>query len=462
MGDEGDALQSQSMGAKAMAHCARDPPRAGPRGPQARRQSRRTARAGARPRRTAAVKVAYVVMSTPVPARSGYAVRIQTIAEVLDELSHLRLLVLGQAVDAAALEATRERFATDAVIAPPQTQLAKGLVHLGSALSNRQRWMAKFRADPLRSEAVARLKAFGPDVVILGHMAISSVVEPWGLDARRCVLDHHNVESLNYARMRRTHHGAGRLLAAVDERAFRALEARASRVHDHWAVSDTDRQSLEAILKVPVLTVPNVAQDSAFTIEPKGTAPGAPPVVGYMANYSYAPNEEAALELCAIAMEMRAAGSTVEAIAMGAGVTEAMRTAAARADVTLPGFVDDPRAMYERFSIVLAPIRSGAGTKLKIIEALAMGIPVVTTPIGAEGLPIEAEDVGIVAETNAELANACLGLLKDRARLSAMGARARTWARQNASTDTLRSILARRLQELSAALSTEDARAIVR
>nr|WP_255720392.1 glycosyltransferase family 4 protein [Acuticoccus kalidii] len=242
--------------------------------------------------------------------------------------------------------------------------------------------------------------------------------------------------------MAATSTGLSRLLAKVDERGFHALERRSAGAREHWAVSDTDRETLERILGTSVLTVPNVAQPTAFDIDPNGTRADAPPVIGFMANYEYYPNVEAAFELFRIVKAIRARGLAVEAFAMGAHPTDAMRAAAADAGVTVTGFVDDPKTMYERFSLLLAPIRSGAGTKLKILEALAMGLPVVTTPMGSEGIPIARERIGIVAETNEDLAQACLTLFEDRAHLAEIGARARAFAKANASLAALEPAIA--------------------
>lgn len=57
-------------------------------------------------------------------------------------------------------------------------------------------------------------------------------------------------------------------------------------------------------------------------------------------------------------------------------------------NVTVTGYVDDVRPIVHRAHVFVAPIRSGGGTKLKVLNALAMGKPVVTTTVGAEGLDV--------------------------------------------------------------------------
>lgn len=395
------------------------------------------------------LRLTYVCMDAPVPARSGYALRVQTVAAALSGLADLRLLCLMSKADPHGVASTRARHEADFVTAPARGRLAKGLTHAAAVLANRNRWMEKFSAPPARAEAMAAIAAHAPDFVVMGHMATTGLRRTYALPPARTIIDHHNVESLNYARMRRRRSGFGRLVAAIDERALVRLERRAADARDHWAVSDVDRALLEAILSVPVLTVPNVAPASAFRIVARGVGRDAPAAVGFMATYGYYPNVDAALELCEIVTLLRRSGVAVAATALGAHAPPHLVRAAAEAGVALPGFVEDATAILESFTVLLAPIRSGSGTKLKIIEALAMGIPVVTTPIGAEGIPVAREEMGIVAGTTAALAEAVRELLHDRTRAAAMGASARRWARENASVPALTTILERRLAELA-------------
>jgi glycosyltransferase involved in cell wall biosynthesis len=57
--------------------------------------------------------------------------------------------------------------------------------------------------------------------------------------------------------------------------------------------------------------------------------------------------------------------------------------------VTVAGDVPDVKPYYRRTSVAVVPIKSGGGTRLKILESMALGTPVVATPIGCEGLEVE-------------------------------------------------------------------------
>jgi glycosyltransferase involved in cell wall biosynthesis len=81
--------------------------------------------------------------------------------------------------------------------------------------------------------------------------------------------------------------------------------------------------------------------------------------------------------------------------------------------VELTGTVDDIRPHLQSCDLMVVPLHAGGGTRIKIFEAMAMGIPVVSTTIGAEGLPVtHGEDI-LIANSDQALANACLQLLDD-------------------------------------------------
>jgi len=94
------------------------------------------------------------------------------------------------------------------------------------------------------------------------------------------------------------------------------------------------------------------------------------------------------------------------------------------AGAALAGDVPDVRPYYARARAVVVPIRSGGGIRVKLLEALAMGRPVATTPLGAEGLPLRPGEHALFADGAGELAAAMARLLTDRVlaeRLAANG-----------------------------------------
>jgi glycosyltransferase involved in cell wall biosynthesis len=90
------------------------------------------------------------------------------------------------------------------------------------------------------------------------------------------------------------------------------------------------------------------------------------------------------------------------------------------------GFVDDLDGLYAGARVICTPIVHGSGTRLKLVEAAAYGRPIVSTSMGAEGLHFR-DDVDILLrETDAELAAACIALLRNDALCRRLGSAART------------------------------------
>jgi glycosyltransferase involved in cell wall biosynthesis len=89
------------------------------------------------------------------------------------------------------------------------------------------------------------------------------------------------------------------------------------------------------------------------------------------------------------------------------------------------GFVDDLAASLSEYDIAVAPLRFGGGTKLKVLDAVAAGVPLVTTPIGAEGIGLLSGVHASVASSAAEFAGAIAMLADDPDKAAAIAQRAR-------------------------------------
>jgi glycosyltransferase involved in cell wall biosynthesis len=89
------------------------------------------------------------------------------------------------------------------------------------------------------------------------------------------------------------------------------------------------------------------------------------------------------------------------------------------------GDVPDLAPYFRQARLLAAPLRFGAGVKGKIVESIAHGVPVVTTTIGVEGIPLQPERDVLVADSCDELANRVVRLLRDDALWRGMSAAAK-------------------------------------
>jgi glycosyltransferase involved in cell wall biosynthesis len=94
-------------------------------------------------------------------------------------------------------------------------------------------------------------------------------------------------------------------------------------------------------------------------------------------------------------------------------------------NIELIGFVNDVREPLARYSVFLCPILSGSGVRVKLLEAFAAGIPVVSTRLGAEGLAAEDGAICALADDPDVFARKTLDLLENAVHAQAMAQRAR-------------------------------------
>jgi glycosyltransferase involved in cell wall biosynthesis len=131
-------------------------------------------------------------------------------------------------------------------------------------------------------------------------------------------------------------------------------------------------------------------------------------------------------------------------LVVGQDPPHAIRELAKDPSICVTGFVEDVRPYVARASVVIAPIVSGAGTKTKVLEAMAMGKPVVTTPIGARGINATHGDHLCIADNPVKFADDVEGLLLDQTKRRRIGHQARefvkthhAWARVTDKIDAI-------------------------
>jgi glycosyltransferase involved in cell wall biosynthesis len=102
-----------------------------------------------------------------------------------------------------------------------------------------------------------------------------------------------------------------------------------------------------------------------------------------------------------------------------------IRSLADRREITITGTVADVREYYRQATVFVVPLRIGGGTKLKTLEAMAMGLPIVSTAVGAQGLDVKSGRHLYIADSPERFTAYAVGLLKDREKAVSMGAEVR-------------------------------------
>ena len=110
---------------------------------------------------------------------------------------------------------------------------------------------------------------------------------------------------------------------------------------------------------------------------------------------------------------------------VGKGPTPAVKSLEEEGSITVTGAVEKIEPYIEKSAVVVVPLRIASGTRLKILEALAMGKAVVSTSVGAEGLDVTYGKNILIADEPEDFANAVIGLLKDVHKRKELGANGR-------------------------------------
>jgi glycosyltransferase involved in cell wall biosynthesis len=242
-----------------------------------------------------------------------------------------------------------------------------------------------------------------PATVQLEHSFLSPLVD--AVDPRSCgrVLSLHNVASRQYASIAHAARGAERLLGELKRRLVTRLERRY--LPRFEAVVVVSRPERDAVLSLDPRAEVTVVENGADTRRLQPLSRPTRRSVLFVANLEYGPNQAAARWLCEeIVPRLRELSPQAEVRVVGPGVSRALAKLAARAGVQVVGGVPDLLPHYEWAAVCVAPLRAGGGSRLKVLEAMALGRPVVSTPLGAVGLELEPERHILLAESGREFA----------------------------------------------------------
>jgi glycosyltransferase involved in cell wall biosynthesis len=239
-------------------------------------------------------------------------------------------------------------------------------------------------------------------------------------NARRlAVLDLDDDEVETHARMAALHARLGNRRAADLEASDSVRYARFEREwlprFDRLIVcAGRDRDALVRRRgSLPIEIAPNAVKPLALPAAPARETGRAR--VLFVGTLNYFPNEDAVIWLADdILPRIRAlTGRLVELDVVGRGPSEALRRLGDRELVRVHADVADVAPFYAAADVVVAPVRAGGGTRIKLLEAFAAGVPVVATAIGAEGLDVEPGRELLVADNPWTMAEACSRILSD-------------------------------------------------
>jgi glycosyltransferase involved in cell wall biosynthesis len=240
------------------------------------------------------------------------------------------------------------------------------------------------------------------------------------------VLFEHNVEYVIWKRQSEVESRRWRraLLEFEWRKILRYESSACARAQLTLTVSDVDRALLAQQVPHAAIRSIRTGVDTSY-FAPNGTAE-TPSTLVFTGAMDWYPNEDAMLYFIESVFPMiRSRISDVSLSVVGRNPSRRLRQVAEHTGVTVTGIVEDIRPYVAQAAVYIVPLRVGGGTRLKIFEACAMGKAVVSTAVGAEGLPLIPGVHFIEANDAEKFALEVVSLLQNPEHRRALGTAAR-------------------------------------
>ena len=252
----------------------------------------------------------------------------------------------------------------------------------------------------------------------------------------RIIVDFHNIESrldldIRLGTVPAALRPVAKMLQRRHYRSAVAADIDAARIAGEvWTCSARDRDALLALgFSGPVTVVPNPVP--SWCAEGHAALAGGNEVL-FVGHLSYAPNIRAVEDLCRRVMpRLRRLEPAAQLHVCGRAPHPGLVSQVHARGHRLTANPDDLAPIYRQATALAVPLREGGGTRIKILEAMAIGCPVVASAKAVEGLGLTPGMHYLAAESPDGFANALAGLIRDRGRAEAMVAAAAEFVRRN-------------------------------
>jgi polysaccharide biosynthesis protein PslH len=363
----------------------------------------------------------------PFPLDDGAKIRTYHTIRALAAAAETTVAVFHPGEDEALAQLRADLGSAVEVLTVPPPRAYTSVQLLLGLLTPRPVNVWSHRSTALRTllSSLARQRRF--EIAVVEHAVMYPYLSLFPRTTRR-VVDMHNVDSVLLRRSASTLRGALR-------RRYALVTARKLERYERWMFADADltwvcsEPERELVARIApgarVAVVPNGVNGALLRSSPG--VPVNPQRLMFCGLMNYHPNVDAILYFAKeILPELKRSDPGIELWVVGRSpAPEILRLASREPALHVTGRVDDVSALLATAAAVVVPLRVGGGTRLKILEALAMGKPVVTTSVGMEGLELAAGRDLVVADNAAAFADAVLRLLRDPTEASRMAERGR-------------------------------------
>ena len=287
-------------------------------------------------------------------------------------------------------------------------------------------WVTMLANDECRRGVRKLVAEWSPDIVQVEFHVMGQYALGLGNSRPVVVLTEH--EPGKYAGVPRPgEFGSSGLVRSLDRSAWTRYEQRLLATVDATVTfTDEDRATLRGFAAdARIETIPLGVDVPPTALDPVGSDAR----VLFIGSFTHPPNVDAAMRLLDRVMPLvhrSVPEATLQIVGGGPGAPQ-------REQVLMSGHVENIGVVLDEAAVVVAPVDTGGGMRVKVIEALAAGKAVVTSSRGARGLRVTGGRELLLAETDEEFAEAIVELLRDPERRAAVGTAARSWVLANLS-----------------------------
>lgn len=361
----------------------------------------------------------FLCQTLPYPPDSGVAIRTYHVLRILSRAFDVTALCfyrrkggLASEDPTSSVAALREFAAVEAFPVPQEhSTLRLAWDHMRSVTLRRVHWAFAYQSGPYARRLQELIGSCRFDLVHVDSIALCRYFPLLGGLPVVCV--HHNVESALLERRARVERGWRGAYLSYQARLLEREERRwCGRCALNVVVSEADRMHLQAIVpRAPYAVVPNGVDTAKF--RPRSGRDEGIICVGETAWF---PNRDALQYFCGeILPRVRAAGERAPVRWVGRVREETRRAYHQRYGVGFTGYVADVRSFVCDAACYVVPLRVGGGTRVKILDAWAMGKAVVSTSVGCEGLATEDGRNILIRDDPETFAQAVCAVLRDAA-----------------------------------------------
>jgi sugar transferase (PEP-CTERM/EpsH1 system associated) len=377
-------------------------------------------------------KILFLTSQLPYPPHQGGAIRTYNMIVNLAPRHEIHLLSFVHSPDDVERAAPLRPYCQtiEVVPVPRRSSLKRLLTTLFSPLPD---MALRLPSAEFRHKLAVRLESEHFDVVQVEsiEMALYAMGDAgWEADDRPLwVFDDYNAEYVLQQRafetdVRHPRRWIGALYSFIQWQKLRRYEtAVCQRVDRVVAVSEADKEILQKLAPDTVVTViPNGVDTRAY--DPGQTYPLVlePHSIVFTGKMDFRPNIDAVLWFCHQVLPLiKTQVPDVHFYIVGQKPPPRLMSLAEDPAVTLTGYVDDVKPYIAGAAVYAVPLRIGGGTRLKIMEAMALGKAIVSTSLGCEGYPVTSGRELLITDTPQDFARRVVELLGNARRREELG-----------------------------------------